>query len=93
MRELKNALERAVLLSTGSHIHVTHLPSEFRKIAEDLPCITEDMPLDEGVKCYERQRILKALDETRGKKIEVAEKLGISRKVLWKKLKDLDIEC
>ena len=93
VRELKNALERAVLLSTGSHIHVTHLPSEFRRIAEDLPCITEDMPLDEGVKCYERQRILKALDETRGKKIEAAEKLGISRKVLWKKLKDLDIEC
>ncbi|BCO08042.1 sigma-54-dependent Fis family transcriptional regulator [Desulfolithobacter dissulfuricans] len=93
VRELKNAIERAVLLSTGSHIHVTHLPSEFRRIAEDLPCITEDMPLDEGVKCYERQRILKALEETKGKKIEAAAKLGISRKVLWKKLKDLDIEC
>ncbi len=92
VRELKNAIERAVLLSAGSHIHVTHLPSEFRKIAEELPCITEDLSLTEGVKCYERQRILKALDETSGKKIAAADKLGISRKVLWKKLKDLDIE-
>ncbi|MBL4902588.1 MAG: sigma-54-dependent Fis family transcriptional regulator [Desulfocapsa sp.] len=93
VRELKNAIERAILLSTGSHIHVTHLPSECRKIAEDLPCITEDMPLSEGVMCYERQRILKAIEETKGRKIEAAAKLGISRKVLWKKLKDLDIEC
>lgn len=93
VRELKNAIERAVLLSTGSQIHVTHLPSEYRKIAEDLPCIAEDMSLSEGVMCYERQRILKALDETGGKKLLAADKLGISRKVLWKKLKDLDIEC
>ncbi|MEA3467539.1 MAG: sigma-54 dependent transcriptional regulator [Thermodesulfobacteriota bacterium] len=93
VRELKNAIERAVLLSTNSHIHVIHLPSEFRKTAEDLPCIDIDMSLEEGVKCYERQRILKALDETGGKKIVAADKLGISRKVLWKKLKDLDIEC
>lgn len=92
VRELKNAIERSVLLSTGNHIHVTHLPSEFRRIAEDLPCITEDMPLEEGVQCYERQRILKAIEESKGKKIEAAAKLGISRKVLWKKLKDLDIE-
>ncbi len=93
VRELKNAIERAVLLSTGSHIHVTHLPSECRGRGEDLPCITEDLSLDEGVKCYERQRILKTLDETDGKKIAAADKLGISRKVLWKKLKDLGIEC
>ncbi|OQX18370.1 MAG: two-component system response regulator [Desulfobulbaceae bacterium A2] len=93
VRELRNAIERAVLLSTGSHIHVTHLPSECRRLAEDLPCISADLPLEEGVKCYERQRILKALGETEGKKIEAAVRLGISRKVLWKKLKDLDIEC
>ncbi|WP_067620214.1 sigma-54 interaction domain-containing protein, partial [Dissulfuribacter thermophilus] len=92
VRELKNAIERAVLLSTGSHIHVTHLPSVFRKMAEDLPCISEDLPLEEGVKCYERQRILKALEQTKGKKIEAAAKLGISRKVLWKKLKELNID-
>jgi DNA-binding NtrC family response regulator len=92
VRELKNAIERAVLLSTGSRIHVTHLPSVIRKLAEDLPCVSEDLPLEEGVKCYERQRILKALEQTRGKKIEAAKRLGISRKVLWKKLKELNID-
>ncbi len=93
VRELKNAIERAVLLSIDSHIYVSNLPSEFRQLTEDIPDFGADMPLDEGVKCYERQRILKALDETGGKKIAAADKLSISRKVLWKKLKDLDIEC
>lgn len=92
VRELKNALERAVLLSAGKRIHVSHLPSEFRKPTEDFPCFNHDMPLDEGVKCYERRRILQALEETGWKKVAAADNLGISRKVLWKKLKDLDIE-
>ncbi|PLX48951.1 MAG: two-component system response regulator [Desulfobulbaceae bacterium] len=92
VRELKNAIERAVLLSNGSHIHVTHLPSECRRLAEDMPCISEDMPLEEGVRCYERQHILKALEQTQGKKMEAAARLGISRKMLWKKLKDLDLQ-
>lgn len=92
VRELKNAMERAVLLSTGNRVDVTHLPSEFRQSAENLPCFSENLSLDEGAKCYERRRIMQALDETDWKKVAAADKLGISRKVLWKKIKDLDIE-
>ncbi len=92
VRELKNGIERAVLLSTGGRIHIAHLPSDFRTQTESVPFFNEGMSLDEGVKCYERQRILQALNETGWKKVAAAERLGISRKVLWKKLKDLDIQ-
>ena len=40
----------------------------------------------------EKQHILRALDLFKGNKTEVAEKLGISRATLWRKLKDHKIE-
>ena len=52
----------------------------------------ESLPLEEGIKAYEKQRIVKALADNNGRKIKAAEFLGISRKVLWKKMKDLGID-
>jgi DNA-binding NtrC family response regulator len=91
VRELKHAVERAVALSKGT-IELKHLPDEMSGVAEKIPCITADLTLEEGIRCFERQKILKALDETGGKKLEAARKLGISRKVLWKKLKEYYLE-
>jgi DNA-binding NtrC family response regulator len=92
VRELKNIIERAVLLSKGKYLKEETLPEAIRGgCGKILPPI-EDLPLEEGIKAYEKQRIIKALIETDGKKIKAAERLGISRKVLWKKMKDLDID-
>ncbi len=91
VRELKHAVERAVVLSQGT-IEVKHLPDEISGIAEKIPCITADLTLEEGIRCFERQKIIKALEETGGKKIDAARTLGISRKVLWKKLKEHNLE-
>jgi len=93
VRELKHAVERAVVLAkSGSVIDRNHLPDEMAGTADEIPCATENMSLDESVRCFEKHRILTALHETSGKKIEAAQKLGISRKVLWKKLKEYNIE-
>ena len=48
--------------------------------------------LHAGVAFVEKEMILNALKKTGGKKIEAAKKLGISRKVLWKKLKEYNID-
>lgn len=94
VRELRNIIERAVLLSTGENILEEALPASIRestcKALKEME--EEKLPLEEGIKTYEKQRIIKALVETSGKKIKAAEQLGISRKVLWKKMKDLGIE-
>jgi transcriptional regulator of acetoin/glycerol metabolism len=39
------------------------------------------------VRRYEKERIIKALEQTGNRKILAADLLGISRKVLWKKMK------
>lgn len=92
VRELKHAIERAVVLSKNGVIDIRHLPDEISRITEKAPCITEDLSLEESIRYFEKQRIIKALNESGGKKIEAAKRLGISRKVLWKKMKELDIE-
>lgn len=91
VRELKHAIERAIVLSKDGLIDVKHLPDEISGIDEKIPCITEDLSLDASVRCFEKQKIIKALNESEGKKIETAKRLGISRKVLWKKLKEYNI--
>lgn len=92
VRELKHALERAVVLSKDGAIDLRHLPDEISGNADRIPCISDDLSLEASLKCFERQRIIKALNEVGGKKLEAAKKLGISRKVLWKKLKEYAIE-
>ena len=92
IRELRNIIERAVLFSKGDELSEASLPDTIKGSHKNLtqpPLLAEEMSLEEGVKAYERLRIQKALDENNGKKIMAAEQLGISRKVLWKKMKDL----
>ncbi|MCX8030836.1 MAG: sigma-54 dependent transcriptional regulator [Thermodesulfovibrionales bacterium] len=92
VRELKHAIERAVILAENGIIQPKHLPEEITSIVADSPCRKNDMTLDESLRCFEKQKIINALLESDGRKIEAAKKLGISRKVLWKKLKEYNIE-
>ncbi len=92
VRELKNAIERAVLLSRDGKIDVNHLPPEIysHKIENPLS-FQRDIPFKMGIRSLEKKMILEALNETKGKKIEAAKRLGISRKVFWKKMKEYKI--
>ncbi|NLI33913.1 MAG: sigma-54-dependent Fis family transcriptional regulator [Deltaproteobacteria bacterium] len=93
VRELKHAVERAVVLSKNSAtIECVHLPEEIAGKMISGPCARKNLSLEESVRCFEKHRILTALNETHGKKIDAARKLGISRKVLWKKIKEYRIE-
>ncbi|HHN66007.1 MAG TPA: sigma-54-dependent Fis family transcriptional regulator [Nitrospirae bacterium] len=90
VRELKHAMERAVVLSKDGVITLRDLPEEVSGLS--IPCLSEGYTLEESLRCFEREMICRALKDTGGKKTEAARKLGISRKVLWKKMKDYDIE-
>ncbi len=92
VRELKHAIERAAILSKDGIIDIKHLPDEMSGVSDKIPCITEDLSLEASIRCFERQKIIKALNESGGRKIDTANTLGISRKVLWKKLKEYGIE-
>jgi DNA-binding NtrC family response regulator len=95
VRELKHAIEHAVVLSRGKEIDLEHLPRDVRG-ADAAPSSADAKrgavgPLYAAVKEFERTYLLRALDATRGKKMEAAKLLGISRKSLWEKLRGYDI--
>ena len=92
VRELKHAVERAVLLSKNGLIDMRDLPEEFSGITETKagPAIN-NVTLQSNISTIEKQMIISALNEAHGKRIEAAKRLGISRKVLWKKIKEYDI--
>src|SRR5262249_9619807 len=84
VRELRNALERAVILSRGGVVELEHLPDEIRSSAGPAPSDA----LEEG----ERRHIVRILDASEGNRPKAAERRGISRSTLKRKLAELRLE-
>ncbi len=88
IRELRNVVERAVLLADGQVIQPVHLPRE----------ITGDQPAHETTEAtsslwgYEKAMIVKALQENRWNQSKAARTLGISRDNLRYRIKKFKIE-
>jgi DNA-binding NtrC family response regulator len=94
IRELRNILQGASLLAEGGVIRLGHLPQRVRQTIQAQGCpdpLDAPLPLAESVRHHERDRILQALEHCDGRKGDAAAWLGLSRKVLWRKMKDLDI--
>ncbi len=89
IRELENAIERAVALGSGPILHVGDLPSNLQYTAtEKLPEGDELVPLE----ALERRAIFRALRETSGDKLAAARLLGIGKTTLYRKLKQYETE-
>jgi DNA-binding NtrC family response regulator len=84
IRELRNAMERAVLLSGGELILPDHLPARVRATPES-PSTSPSLDL-ERLGEIERQAILQALRNHEFNRTETAKALGISRRALLYKL-------
>lgn len=84
IRELENAVERAVVLLTGEYISERELPLAIActPFADVLHGDDVIQPLVE----VEKEAILAALEKTGGNKTEAARQLGITRKTLLAKL-------
>jgi two-component system response regulator AtoC len=85
IRELRNALERALLMGPGLEI----TPEEFPAAWYNAPRSASKMPSLEDM---ERNYIAEVLRQTRGKKVKAAKILGISRKTLLEKRKKYGFE-
>ncbi|MFZ0333596.1 MAG: sigma-54 dependent transcriptional regulator [Candidatus Acidiferrales bacterium] len=85
IRELENAIERAVALGSGPILHSGDLPSNlhYASTTEPAPASDEIVPLEE----MERRAILHALNEAAGDKLMAARLLGIGKTTLYRKLK------
>ena len=96
MRELRTAIEHAVVLSRGEKIAVRDLPASVRNHAAAGEANSDPHRLlarnDLTVKEAEKQLIIRALKETKGNRTMAAKKIGISRRSLHRKLRSYDLK-
>ncbi|MEO8773759.1 MAG: sigma-54 dependent transcriptional regulator [Gelidibacter sp.] len=87
LRELSNVIKRATLLTTGEVIQKEVLPVELSAAPKK-----EATPQSFSVKTNEKELILKVLQEANHNKTKAAKLLNFSRKTLYNKLKEYDLE-
>lgn len=91
LRELKNTIKRAVLLSTSNTIEKEALPEELIEEVTNTPYLSE-YNLKEFQQTNEREIIIKTLKETNNNKAKAARLLNIDRKTLYMKLDKYGID-
>ncbi len=94
VRELENAAQRAIALA-GENTELAlgdlvPLDSRWRGATE---VSTEVRPLREVLREHESAHIVRALGACGGHRSQTADMLGISRKVLWEKMRDLGLNA
>jgi DNA-binding NtrC family response regulator len=106
VRQLKNCLERAVILSNHGRITVNELPPEVARPTPFIPMVhqttqpggTPDYAANAAnaspasLRDVERQQILAALEQTGWHRGKTAEILGISSSTLYRRLRDYNLE-
>lgn len=95
VRELENVVERAIVMSRGAIIVPEDLQLGSRE--QKLPNLSQEteeqnLPLKQIVADVERRVILRALQENNWCRTTAAKILGINRRSLYAKMKELDIE-
>jgi len=92
VRELENVVERAVILSRQEMVTPEALPLVFRQLTQK----ESELPVGElvgrSLKEVEKELVLKTLEETGHNITRAAEILGITRRRLQYKLKELGIK-
>jgi len=89
VRQLMNAVERAVVLAKSEYLGVEDLSLLFRgePFSEEEPAHEDAGPTNLPLEEVEKETILRMLETTSGNKSEAARRLGITRRTLHKKLK------
>lgn len=81
IRELQNVVEYAFALGVGPVLKRSELPPELRGEA----------PIARRSLGSQRERIQLALRDAKGRRAEAAERLGMSRSTLWRKMKEFGL--
>jgi DNA-binding NtrC family response regulator len=105
VRELENAVERAVIIASGRRIEPEDLPEsitrgireertrergEREQAAREGRAFTLEISIPATVEEIERRAVEATLDYTGGDKTRAARALGIGRKTLYRKLRQYD---
>jgi DNA-binding NtrC family response regulator len=108
VRELRQDSERAVVMARGGMIGEEHLELSPRRptsrppaapalddgaaVPARLPVAPPPLAIRDQLRCFERERIIGALEQTGGNQTQAARLLGISRRTLTNKLNTHGLE-
>jgi DNA-binding NtrC family response regulator len=88
VRELENAIERAMILGEGEFISLNELPPP---LIPDTSQPTREDNLKQAMKVYEREHIINVMKKTGNDKKEASRLLGMSLASLYRKIEELNI--
>ena len=91
IRELKGAIDSGVTLAIGPQITLQDLPLTIAEARFSGSGGIDENAGQMNIHNNEMRLILRALEETRGNRTEAAKKLGISRRTLHRRLKELNL--
>lgn len=89
IRELRNLIERAIILTNSDELKETSLPSELLEGRIDSASVIKGIV---NLEELEKEHILKILTQAKGNKTKAAELLGIGLTTLYRKLQTYGIE-
>ena len=92
VRELQNVIERAVLLGKGDTVRAEDLPNQLLQLAPMTSEVTDVPNLKSAMEAPERQILVRILEENHWNRQLTAERLGINRTTLYKKMKRLGLQ-
>ncbi len=94
MRELENAIERAIVLSESDYLLPEHFPSPIGESSPRTPLekMLESYSLKDAQKILEKELIVKALKATDGNRTQASRLLQISHPSLLSKMKTYHID-
>ena len=99
VRQLENSVERAVYLAAGPQIMPEDLPPEILQQYTESPGQgpvleeVQEKPQIMSLRKTERQQIEQVLEQTHGNIKEAALLLGISRRTLYRRIAQFEIDC
>jgi DNA-binding NtrC family response regulator len=89
VRELDNVIEHTMILAEGERITSKDLPAAIVASGAGKPAFT--FALKEALRQFEKQHIIRALEQTGQDRREAAKILDISLSSLYRKIEELEI--
>jgi len=88
IRELENAIERAVVLGSGDVIQLEDLPESIREIGKAAG-LSRTIPLQDAIDDAKKQAIARAFEQARGEHPVAARLLGVHPNYLYRLMRNL----
>ena len=91
VRELRNLMERIAYLSQEEKVDIDELAFILSPSGEETPMFSLELPLNDATKRFQVEYIRQQVERSRGSMTEAAERLGMHRSNLYRKMRQLEM--